>query len=220
NGNYPNNNTNRITLSNPLSLANCAFASVGFWARWEIEPGYDYVEFEASNDNGNTWTPLCGNYTKPGSPNQDQDEPLYDGFQLNWVYENVSLNDYLGQTILLRFKLVSDFWTKEDGFYFDDLAVTTVLNTGTTEANEVSTISIHPNPASDEVLITAGGLGDEAVCHIIMRDMLGRAVLRENVNIRGHIASLNVAHLPQGLYCLEISSDKIFEVRQLLVSRK
>lgn len=53
-------------------------------------------------------------------------EPLYDGTQTSWVLEEISLDDYLGQSIKCRFQLVSDNGVTADGFYFDDFTVKTI----------------------------------------------------------------------------------------------
>ena len=126
-GDYSNNNTTEITLQTQIDLTNSVDALLTFYARWEIEPGYDYVQVFASSDNGSSWNPLCGKYTHPGNSNQDEGQPLYDGSQLSWIFEEISLKDFAGQNLLLKFQLVSDNWTTGDGFYFDDLKVEKIL---------------------------------------------------------------------------------------------
>ncbi|MEY4604249.1 MAG: hypothetical protein RIT43_1541, partial [Bacteroidota bacterium] len=69
----------------------------------------------------------CTNYTVPGtSANQSaqpNNEPVYEGTQSSWVLDEVSLSDYLGQTIRVRFQFESDGGTVGDGFYFDDFKI-------------------------------------------------------------------------------------------------
>jgi len=125
-GNYGNNLNQSITLQSPIDLSNTANAVLSFWTRWDIESGFDYVQLEISTDNGSTWQPLCGEYTRAGTPNQAEDQPVYDGNQKEWVREEINLKDYLGEDILLRFRLVTDQYTTKDGFYFDRLRVTTI----------------------------------------------------------------------------------------------
>ena len=77
-----------------------------------------------STDGGNSWIGQCGNYTVPGtSANgsvQPEGGPVYEGAFADWVLEEISLSDYLGETIKVRFRLQSDGGVREDGFYFDD----------------------------------------------------------------------------------------------------
>ena len=125
-GNYSNNIEKSITLTSGVSLNNAVAATLSFYGKWEIEDNYDYVQLEISTDAGANWIPQCGNYTNAGSSNQATGEPLYDGFQTSWVKEEISLSDYLGQTIMARFTIVSDNWVTEDGFYFDDFEINVV----------------------------------------------------------------------------------------------
>ena len=50
-------------------------------------------------------------------------EPVYDGFQTNWVQEEVNLTEYIGNSITFRFLLKTNATGNEDGFYFDDFTV-------------------------------------------------------------------------------------------------
>jgi len=122
-GQYANNANTHITTTQTVDLSNCNMAFAEFYAKWDIETGWDYVQFMASTNNGQTWIPLSGNYTVAGGSNQAVGQPLYHGVQSTWVKEEVSLDDFIGQQILLRFKLISDGYITKDGFYYDDFKV-------------------------------------------------------------------------------------------------
>src|SRR5690606_37243870 len=114
----------------------------------------DYVEFMISTNGGSNWSPLCGKYTNQGGINQDHDEPLYDGFQSDWVFEEIDLSGYLGQNnIRFRFKLKSDQGVTEDGYYFDDFSISTDGTEGIDDFT-AGNLQIYPNPASNELMIT------------------------------------------------------------------
>ena len=83
------------------------------------------MQLEISTDNGNSWIPQCGKYTTKGIETHDYavDEPLYDGNQSDWINESISLTDYLGEEILVRFKLHTDGGLRRDGFYFDNFKI-------------------------------------------------------------------------------------------------
>src|SRR5690606_24007536 len=116
---YSNNSIETMELDQGFDFSNATYAYATFWAKWEIEDNWDYVQFMASTDDGSTWSPLCGKYTNQGGSNQDQDEPLYDGFQTEWVLEEVDLSDYIGSNnVKFRFRLIADQGVKEDGYYF------------------------------------------------------------------------------------------------------
>ena len=127
NGNYNNNSTKTMMYSSDIDLSNASSAMASFYAKWDIEADYDYTQFQVSTDNGNTWIGQCGNYTVPGTNAngsvQPNNEPVYEGTQATWVLEEISLSDYLGQIIKVRFILEADGGVKEDGFYFDDFKI-------------------------------------------------------------------------------------------------
>ena len=157
NGNYQNNENKTIRLSENINLTNAIGANVTFYAKWDIENNWDYVQLEISLDNGNSWIPQCGLFTNEGSSNggQPTGQPLYDGTQNNWVLEQIDLSDYLGEEITMRFKFESDGEVRADGFYFDDLTVN-VLDDETLNNADVlaSQFSVYPNPVSNLVYIT------------------------------------------------------------------
>jgi hypothetical protein len=149
-GNYASNLNKSMTLSSTIDLSNKIYAQLNFWAKWDLENDYDYVQVKVSTDNGTTWTPLCGKYTNPGSSYQILNSPLYDGTQSGWVKEEIDLSDYLNHSIKLRFTLVSDGFTSGDGFYFDDIEVIALNQpvTGVESTGRENQIRIFPNPGN------------------------------------------------------------------------
>ena len=127
NGNYSSSATNPITSTN-IDLSSIENANLSFWAKWNIENNWDYVQFYISTNGGSSWTELEGNYTNSGTGSfQPTGEPLYDGTS-NWVNEQISLNDYLVDDVVFKFVLFSDGDTEKDGFYFDDFIITGSTN--------------------------------------------------------------------------------------------
>ena len=126
-GNYASNANKTYTYVPVVDLTNANAAMVSFYAKWNLEADYDYVQFQVSTDNGTTWIGQCGNYTVPGtSANgsvQPNNQPVYEGVQSAWVLEEINLSDYLGQQIKMRFQLRADGGTNADGFYFDDFKI-------------------------------------------------------------------------------------------------
>ncbi|HEY3386143.1 MAG TPA: M14 family zinc carboxypeptidase [Saprospiraceae bacterium] len=146
-GEYLPDSHEAIVLDQQIDLHDITTAYAQFWTKWEIEDHYDYVVFQASTD-GESWENLCGEQSKLGSLFQLYEEPLYDGKQVNWVLENVDLSSYQGQTIQLRFLLVSDGFVHRDGFYFDNFKIITIKEgTLATSPEETSRFNVYPNPA-------------------------------------------------------------------------
>ncbi len=125
-GNYGDDENNPITLSSPLDLSSADYAELSFWAKWDIENNWDYVQVMVSSDNGVTWIPLQGEYTNDGTGSfQPAGEPVYDGTS-DWVLENIDISNYTSDQVLIKFVLMSDGSINDDGFYFDDLQVFSV----------------------------------------------------------------------------------------------
>lgn len=158
-GDYANNQTSELILNQTIDLSQASDASLSFWAKWDIEEGYDYVQILAAGDDG-VFQPLCGLYTNPGSSDQDENQPLYDGEQNFWVQENMSLNDFLGNSqVVIKIKLASDQWLRADGFYWDDIMVHrlegAISSDMSLEINkpQLSIGQNQPNPANEQVYI-------------------------------------------------------------------
>ncbi len=124
NGNYANNATVMMTLTNPINLTSYTNPKLAFWTKFDIENNWDYGQVEISTNNGSTWTPLAGNYTNAGTGSfQPNGQPLYDGTQLTWVREEINLFGFNSSQVKLRFKLRSDGSVQKDGWYVDDIGV-------------------------------------------------------------------------------------------------
>jgi hypothetical protein len=210
-GNYQNNISSSITLQEQVDLTHAAYAVLNFWGRWAIEAGWDYVQVKASSNDGLTWTPLSGIYTKTGNENQLPGQPLYDGFQDSWVQEGMDLGNFLGDSILIRFTLVSDNFTTYDGFYFDDLSITIIdVSTGIGETilpEDIILSNPVPNPASSTVRINYAlpYLLDDT--RLIIYNALGQRsadILMENIS--GSVV-FNVDGWRPGLYYYTIAGS-------------
>lgn len=127
-GNYNNNSTRTYEFNQDIDLSTATAAAATFYAKWTIEADYDYCQFQVSTNGGATWIGQCGNYTVDGSSTpwngsvQPDGEPVYEGSS-DWVFEEINLSDYLGQVIRVRFIIEADGGVTEDGYYFDDFAI-------------------------------------------------------------------------------------------------
>ncbi len=144
-GSYGNNVSKTITYNSTIDLSTTAGAVVQFYAKWDLERNFDYVQIQGST-NGTTWIPLCGKYTKPGSDyltnryssgnssnttdpnrssttNQPSGEMLYDSDTMDkWVMEEIFIDASNNSSLLgasnvqFRFLLDSDNTNRADGY--------------------------------------------------------------------------------------------------------
>lgn len=209
-GNYANNSTRTYVLNNSIDLTNASAAACSFYAKWDIEAQYDFARMEVSTDNGATWIGQCGLYTNAGtSANgsvQPQGEPVYDGQQTTWVLEEISLSDYLGETIKIRFIMKSDNGTAGDGFYFDDFKVSynTISNNAGLNDLDLSIKAI-PNPANEQVIISLGNPVNDGVINCF--DQTGKLVQSIQISELTNKVTLKTADLSEGVYTVRYFSN-------------
>ncbi len=210
-GKYENEDSNIVVLDSviDLSLAEIAFAK--FWAMWEVEADYDYVQFMIKEIGNGDWVALEGLYTHPGSQNQPEGEPVYDG-ESEWVLEEVDLTDFIGKKVQFRFVLVSDQHIKKDGFYFDDFTVcigseiTDIRETTSSKQNGMKLFDAYPNPAHDKISFKYYAvIGQEPMLEIV--NLLGEIVSTRFLDISKSVAEVEIDDLPSGIYFYRLSSE-------------
>ncbi len=203
-GDYERNRTDSILLVNQINLEESDFTSLKFSARWLIEFNYDYVLVQASNDNGENWVSLCGNYTRPGVNTHGTNDPLYDGLQEEWVIEEIDLSEYQGQVINLQLVFVSDAGVEMDGFYVDDILIenNTLVSVGTEDIWDSKVFSVLPslNNGTFDVEIDIDIVGEEAIIEVL--DIQGKLLeRRENVSEN---ETVNLKNITSGVYIIKL----------------
>ncbi|ARV08182.1 hypothetical protein BTO05_00445, partial [Winogradskyella sp. PC-19] len=147
---YPNSTTRTITTQNSYNFNTNPDYLIQYFAKWDIERNYDFVEVLASINNG-AFQPLEGKYTKPaattattdhsnnGNTQQDSnssgliyDGDLYDNWKMEEIVIDSETNSFLlGQSnVRIQFRFRSDngnvlenYSSTPSGFYFDDFRI-------------------------------------------------------------------------------------------------
>ena len=175
------------------------------------ESGYDYVQLEISVDNGNTWIPQCGEYTRKGIETHDYalDEPLYDGNQPQWINESILLTDYLGDEIFVRFKLYTDGGLRRDGFYFDNFKIKGLSeNLNISEIEQYGSI-IYPNPANNYINVVS----KNKINRLEIYDLLGKKLLeKEELDI----LRIRLPMSNPGIYIVKLFSESGVENHRII----
>jgi hypothetical protein len=99
-----------------------------FWTWYDIELNWDYAMAEVSID-GRSFDLLEG----------------FTGSSSGWEERQYTLNDYVGESIFIRLRYITDQYTQEEGIYFDDItpvveweSITTVSDTITDSSYEIT----------------------------------------------------------------------------------
>lgn len=211
--NYASNIYSDLQLTNPgvTIPAGAQNPLLRFWAKWDIEPRYDYVQLRAI---GNSDQALCGLYTKPGRNGaQPFGEPIFDGLQAVWVEECMDLSDFIGETIDLKFILGSDNEDERDGFYFDDLRVEYIdpnlLHTVSIPLQDFRLLQNEPNPAGAYTVIhweNKNQLADAA--NLLVYNHLGVLIAEKALNLGAqNEIRIDTRGWPAGLYRYQIQTS-------------
>ena len=189
---------------------------------WEIEADYDYCQFQVSTDGGNSWIGQCGNYTVEGTDAngsvQPDGEPVFEGFQTDWVLEEISLSDYLGELIQVRFIIEADGGVREDGFYFDDFSISYDLDTsGASGLDELELqAKVVPNPANRLAYVSLPVVLSQG--EMTIYDQAGHTVCERTISEQTNKIAIETGGLPQAVYFVHINDgDKVWKPIKLIV---
>jgi hypothetical protein len=225
NGDYDNNTTNRITLDTLIDLSNVSMAFLRFWASWDIEPGWDYLQVDARVAGSGSWIPLWGNYTKSGTGQfQPTGEPIYDGYS-DWILEEMNISDFIGGIIDLRFTLYSDEGVTADGFYFDDLSISVISKTvGISpglEANksQLMVSAAYPNPANTEFKVSYHLNKNNQNGLLEVFDAIGNQVKTIAINSNTGIITIPMYNLRSGVYFYRLVSNGTISSTQRVIKQ-
>jgi len=116
---YANNDVSTMTTVTPLPVSEVT--KLSFWCWYNTENKYDYAFVEISKD---------GRYYE-----------LLDSFcgsSTNWVFKEYSLEDYIGESVFIRFRYATDSYTLQEGFYVDDISPIPEFNNINTLSNSIT----------------------------------------------------------------------------------
>jgi hypothetical protein len=155
----PDSSDQRLQLSAPISIpAGVSQAVLSFWHQYHLETDFDGAVLETSTDGGATWrdvlsttTFLTGGYDHTinlisGSPIAGR--MAWSGDSPGYINTQVNLLPFAGQSLLLRFREVTDTSSAETGWWVDDVlaqsgllacATATVTNTATATVTATAT---------------------------------------------------------------------------------
>lgn len=206
-GIYPNNVTRTLTTTNFIDLSDALAARLEFDAKWMIEAQYDFLQAQASTD-GINWTTLCGRYTNTGTTYQDPGNPVYDGFQKDWIKEEINLNNYIGQNIKLRYRFRSDNGAGNDGFYLDNVKVEkiTAITNGLISENSLQLIRAFPNPVSEFLFLEGAEVINDNRISVEVADISGKKLGNAQVISRDGRRGLEWKW-ESGFFILKISTE-------------
>ena len=206
-GNYFPLSTNELLYDRVLDLTGADSAVFSFQANWDIQSHRDYMTFEVAI-NGGEFVPQCGLFTVPGGPRQLFNVPIYSGRQLSWVHEHIDLSPFIGESVQLRFRMVSSSTDSRDGMYLDDLKLL-LYDEGVISSEHLIepsdfNITFSPNPVTDILQIATESVDQKKPHMIDIINQLGQIVHRQPWSAQ---AQIEVSNWPHGLYFMQIRTE-------------
>jgi hypothetical protein len=113
----------KLTAVVDLTAVNQAMLRFNTW--YDLEEQWDFAYITLSTDEGATWQILSSVFEKAGeygvawNGRSDQQN----GNDQGWLKETVSLNEYVGQQVWLRFEVVTDVASNGRGFALSNITI-------------------------------------------------------------------------------------------------
>lgn len=120
-----------MMLTREVDLSGVSAAELTYDVWYDIEELWDYAYLSVSTDGGTTWQILPTPYSTEEDPHGNSYGPGYTGRSAEvadanaegWLDEAISLNDFAGQPILLRFEMITDDAVNRPGLAIDNLCI-------------------------------------------------------------------------------------------------
>jgi hypothetical protein len=135
-------NKTEIWMIKDLDLSGYSNAELTFWTWYAMEMDWDYGYVAVSLD-GNSWNNLPGTLTTTYNPNGNNLENGITGSSVGWVQETMDLTSYAGNKILLGFRFKSDDFVSKEGWYVDDIHVTSGTTNIFSDGAETPILSVN-----------------------------------------------------------------------------
>jgi hypothetical protein len=116
-------------LTAGFDLTGLPEATLRFSTWYDLEEDYDFGYVTISTDGGSSWELLAPDHASAGEfgpafGGKSSEEQDADG---GWLKESISLDSYVGQSVLIRFEILTDYETDSSGlgrgFALDDISI-------------------------------------------------------------------------------------------------
>lgn len=168
-----------------------------------IDPVGDIGMVYISQDFGQSWIPLMGT-------NRDRAPDKFVGSidSADWIEEHRDLSPYIGDTLYLRFLLLTNAIRSDDGWYIDDIRIDNATTVRDVYAASFSA-TISPLPVTDYLFLKYL-LAIPSTVTATLYDALGKTVLQEQLGYSTageYSAAIDLSHLPTGVYLLVVQTQ-------------
>jgi carboxypeptidase T len=211
-GNYTANCDLHMTLITPINVSVNPVVTLSFWHRYTTEIDYDFCKVEVSKDNGLSWQQVAS----------------YHGTLSTWTQQTFDISSYANGTTSLkvRFRLTSDGSLQYDGWYVDDVVITTYCTGTITGVNGNNGIPLtykleqnFPNPFNPATTIKYQ-LAKDTKVKLTVYDVLGRMVstlVNANKPAGSYEMKFDASNFASGLYFYKLEAGDYTEVKKMML---
>lgn len=195
-GNHPDKSSSSL-VSPCYDLSQLESGTIGFYLAYELETGYDFINFQYSTDNGQNWLTI----------------EEFNGFDSELKEYTYDLNQSMfSENITFRFHMISDTYQNEEGAVIDDFFINGTLST--IDNDFIPSVTIYPNPTNG--LFTINTNGQFELKKIKIFSLESKLIYEEEVvNNSMYQVDFNP---PKGIYFVELStSDQRKIIRKLII---
>jgi hypothetical protein len=112
-----------FSLTRSFDLGAVSRATLSFDVWYELDEFYDYGYVELSIDDGQSWILLQTEHGTDRDPWGRSYGWGYTGASLDWRHEQIDLSAYTGQSVLIRFQVLTDLTANRDGVQLDNIEI-------------------------------------------------------------------------------------------------
>ncbi len=192
--------------------------TISFQLAFDIEENWDAFYVQYSTDYGQTWE-ILGTADDPNWYNSDFEQSECIGSQ--WTGTNPDMLLYshdlsflANEThVMFRFVMASDPCVNGEGVVLDDLKITGT--SGVIDEQISNGIMLYPNPAKNIIKLKWGE--DMKVTGIEIISLDGKKLKVDKPENMSQY-TIDISHLPTGMYLVKISTDKGSGLKKLIVN--
>ena len=213
--NYSSGSTGELSIE-PVNLSSLIDPSLSFDVAYRgytaATPENDKLEVFVSTNCGTSWTSV---YNKQGatlSTGAPQTASFAPASAADWRNETVSLSAFAGQSqVFIKYVGTSDFG---NNLYIDNINVSNATNVS---ENELTSLSVYPNPASTEVNVSFEAKNADYSVKLV--DLQGRVIANQNLsNLNGtQVISIPTSTVAKGSYIVSITSNGMTSTKSVVI---
>ena len=210
-GQYLINSNNSMTLANAVNTNSSRVVMLNFFHKYSVEQSYDFCNVEVSDAVDTSW----------------QSVKSYTGTLAGWTSESFDITDYVSELsqIKIRFRLSSDYLTNDDGWYVDDVKISSYnldpvgISSNNEIANSYSLSQNFPNPFNP-VTNMEFGISKMGFVSLKIFDVLGKEVatlVNENLQPGTYKYNFDASNLSSGIYFYRIKAGDFVQTRSMML---